>query len=164
MSVSVSDLNPDFLPLIYDIIRRFVLLWFVFILSSKFSDFLLSLFSIEKDTHDNNPAQKILMPAQQSSTDMNAKMSQLKELFTEFRSTVPKIPGSGTSKDEQLQVLSSLRQQLIMKKQLLMKYKNNSIFDNLNKQQLMIQQSQNSGNQQNQSSYSGQGNLDSAMN
>lgn len=81
----------------------------------------------------------MLLP-HQSSSDVNAKMIQLKDLFSEFRTTVPKVPGICTSKEEQLQLLMSLRQQLIMKKELLMKYKNNSIFDNLNKQQLMIQQ------------------------
>ena len=79
----------------------------------------------------------LLMP-QQSGSDANAKMQQLKDLFADFRATVPKVPGIGTSKEEQLQLLMSLRQQLIMKKELLMKYKNNSIFENLNKQQELL--------------------------
>ena len=77
----------------------------------------------------------MLLMQQQSGSDANVKMQQLKDLFAEFRATVPKVPGIGTSKEEQLQLLMSLRQQLIMKRELLMKYKNNSIFENLNKQQ-----------------------------
>ncbi|KAH9405693.1 hypothetical protein TYRP_013987 [Tyrophagus putrescentiae] len=122
MSVSVPDLNTDFLPLIYEIIR-----------------------SIEKETQDNSSQQKMMLMQQPSSSDVNAKMQQLKELFSEFRATVPKVPGVSTSKEEQLQLLMSLRQQLIMKRELLMKYKNSSIFDNLAKQQQQLQR-QYSGN------------------
>ncbi len=102
-------------------------------------------FSIEKETQDNSSQQKMMLMQQPSSSDVNAKMQQLKELFSEFRATVPKVPGVSTSKEEQLQLLMSLRQQLIMKRELLMKYKNSSIFDNLAKQQQQLQR-QYSGN------------------
>lgn len=65
-------------------------------------------------------------------SDFNAKMQQLRDSFDDFRKTVTKIPGIGISKEEQLQTMRSLRQQLIMKRELLMKYKNNSILDNIN--------------------------------
>lgn len=87
----------------------------------------------------------MLLMQQQSGSDLNAKMQQLKDLFTQFRANVPKVPGIGSSKEEQLNLLMSLRQQLIMKKELLMKYKNSSIFENLTKQQQLQQQHSFSG-------------------
>ncbi|KAI2799885.1 hypothetical protein RDWZM_004892 [Blomia tropicalis] len=111
MSVTVQDLNTDFLPLIYDIIR-----------------------SLEKETHEN-PSQKVILITQQSNSDPHGKVQQLKDLFAEFRSTVPKISGIDSSKEEQLHRLYVLREQLVMKKELLMKYKKNSSFEALRKQQ-----------------------------
>lgn len=147
MSVSAQELNTDFLPLIYEIIRRFVA---IVKQNCNFSYlfFTICIFSIERETQDSTQLKSTTV--QPSSSDVNAKMQQLKELFTEFRSTVPKVPGISTSREEQLQVLMSLRQQLIMKRELLMKYKNSSIFDNLTKQQqLQRQYSGNSNGSQN---------------
>jgi len=129
--VTVADLNTDFLPLIYDIIR-----------------------SIEKETGQDNP--KIISipppppgtgPGSIGTGDANAKMAQLKTLFENFRENVPKISGIGTSREEQLHILASLRQQLIMKRELIMKYKSNCIFENL-KKQLELQQQQQQQQQQ----------------
>jgi len=100
------------------------------------------LSSIEKETQDS--PKLLSIPSQPGSTsnigDANAKLNQLKDLFTNFRDTVPKISGISTSKEEQLHVLASLRQQLVMKRELLLKYKNNCIFENLRQQQIENQQ------------------------
>lgn len=84
----------------------------------------MTLFSsIEKEAHENT-AQKIkIQPA-----DFSGKMQQLRNSFDQFRETVTKVPGIGITKEEQLTTMRSLRQQLIMKKELLMKYKNNPVF------------------------------------
>jgi mediator of RNA polymerase II transcription subunit 9 len=49
--------------------------------------------------------------------------------FNECRQQLLKMPGIGVTKEEQIKSLDALRQQLILKKQLLMKYKNSCPFD-----------------------------------
>ncbi|KAH9421297.1 hypothetical protein DERP_013746 [Dermatophagoides pteronyssinus] len=56
------------------------------------------------------------------------------------------VSGSNVSKEEQLQTLRSLRQQLIMKKDLLLKYKNSSFVDHLQSGISSQQQSTNNNN------------------
>ncbi|XP_054159510.1 mediator of RNA polymerase II transcription subunit 9-like [Oppia nitens] len=119
-TLSVDDLNTDFLPLIYDIIR-----------------------SYERDAHDvSSLGQKTLAIAnrepQQSSTgsaanDANQKLQQLKDRFSQFRQQVTQINGIGVTQEEQLNSLDALRQQLSMKRDLLIKYKNSCPFDSNHK-------------------------------
>lgn len=65
--------------------------------------------------------------ATSSSTTPNesfTKMVELNEKFTKFREQLALVPGIGTTKEEQLITLSTLREQLKMKKELLNKYRN----------------------------------------
>lgn len=86
--------------------------------------------SIERDTHDTTP-QKALNIREHA--DCNQKMQILHERLNECREQINKLPGIGCTKEEQLKKLESLRQQLTMKKDLLMKYKHNCNFDTTQK-------------------------------
>ncbi|CAG2161023.1 unnamed protein product [Oppiella nova] len=112
-SLSVDEINTEFLPLIYDIIR-----------------------SYERDSHElSSLAQKSLSmrDPQQSANDCNTKMQALRDQFNQFRQQVLQINGIAVTKEEQLKSLDALRQQLVMKRDLLIKYKNSCPFDPNNK-------------------------------
>ena len=88
--------------------------------------------SYERDSHDmSGMSQKALTirDSQQSANDSNAKMQSLRDKFNQFRQQVLKIDGIGVTKEEQMKSLDALRQQLIMKRDLLIKYKNSCPFD-----------------------------------
>ncbi|CAG2111864.1 unnamed protein product [Medioppia subpectinata] len=108
-SLSVDEINSEFLPLIYDIIR-----------------------SYERDSHELSglgPKSVSMREPQQSTTDSNAKIQTLRDKFTQFRQEVQLINGIAVTKEEQLKSLDTLRQQLVMKRDLLIKYKNSCPFD-----------------------------------
>ena len=67
--------------------------------------------------------------SQQSMNDSNAKMQSLKDKLNQFRQQLIKIDGIGVTKEEQMKSLDALRQQLVMKRDLLIKYKNSCPFD-----------------------------------
>ena len=82
----------------------------------------------------------------QSTSEYIGKLNNLRETFEQFRQQIPQVSGSNVSKEEQLQTLRSLRQQLIMKKDLLLKYKNSSFVDHLQSGISSQQQSTNNNN------------------
>lgn len=94
-----EDVDADLLPLIYEVIR-----------------------SIEKENHD----------ATQKTKDFHtttAKMNELKAKLQQCRDSIQKLPGVEYSKEDQLKRLDALRRQLIMKRKLLLKYRNVCHFD-----------------------------------
>lgn len=83
---------------------------------------------MEKETQEN-ATPKLVMLAREQPSDYSSKMTLLRGNFEKFRQQIINVPGSNLSKEEQIQTLRSLRQQLIMKKELLLKYKNNPNFN-----------------------------------
>ncbi len=83
--------------------------------------------SIERETHENTPQKSLNIREQHF--DCNSKIQQLRDRFNECRQQLIKMPGIEVTKEEQIKSLDALRQQLILKKQLLMKYKNSCPFD-----------------------------------
>lgn len=76
-----------------------------------------------------------MLPSGQPSTytDSHNKIQQLGDKFAKFREQIGLVAGVDTCKSDQLEQLRSLRQQLIMRKELLMKYKQLNFADNLAK-------------------------------
>ncbi|GAB6032630.1 hypothetical protein CHUAL_011509 [Chamberlinius hualienensis] len=93
-TVKAENIETDFLPLIYDIIR-----------------------SIEKETAD--ASQKL-----RDSHDTYQKIMDLKMKLQQCRAQINKLNGIDYSKDDQLKRLDALRKQLVMKRELLLKYRN----------------------------------------
>lgn len=83
---------------------------------------LYFLSSIEKDTYEN--AQK-----PHENVDTNLKIPELKSKLQDCRNQIQKLPGIDYTKEEQLRRLEALREQLVQKRQLLLKYKNMCHFD-----------------------------------
>ncbi|CAB0037215.1 unnamed protein product [Trichogramma brassicae] len=77
--------------------------------------------SIEKDPHDSQKAK--------DSADTSQKILELKSKLESARAQINKLPGIEYSKQEQLQKLETLRQQLRLKKELIQKYRNMCTFD-----------------------------------
>ncbi|XP_013776110.1 mediator of RNA polymerase II transcription subunit 9-like [Limulus polyphemus] len=96
--MSEGEVNTDFLPLIYDIIR-----------------------SIERDSHDGSQKRE--------NYDSSQKVQELKQKLQQCRDQIQKLPGIEYSREEQLKRLESLRKQLALKRELLLKYKNMCHFD-----------------------------------
>lgn len=78
--------------------------------------------SIEKDTYENDKKN-------QENADTNLKIPELKTKLQECRNQIQKLPGIDYTKEEQLRRLEALREQLVQKRQLLLKYKNMCHFD-----------------------------------
>jgi len=97
--VKAEDIDTDFLPLIYDVIR-----------------------STEKEAHDS--AQKI-----RDSHDTYQKIMELKTKFQQCKEQIQKLNGIDYNKEEQIKRLDALRKQLTMKRELLLKYRNMCHFD-----------------------------------
>lgn len=97
--LTVDDVDVDFLPLIYEIIR-----------------------SVERDPHDS--AQKA-----SQSQDTSQKVLELQKKLDLAREQVRRLPGVEYSKEEQLEKLETLRKQLRLKRELLTKYRNMYSFD-----------------------------------
>ncbi|XP_051173399.1 mediator of RNA polymerase II transcription subunit 9 isoform X1 [Leptopilina boulardi] len=96
---TVDDLEVEILPLIYEIIR-----------------------SVEKDPYDSN--QKV-----KESQDTSYKIVDLQKKLDSARGQVKKLQGVEYSKEDQLQNLENLRNQLKLKRELLLKYRNMCSFD-----------------------------------
>ncbi|KAH8369960.1 hypothetical protein KR093_001615, partial [Drosophila rubida] len=91
--LTVDQLDIEILPLIYDIVR-----------------------CVEKDPIEN--AVKL-----RESQDCNHKIFELQKRFESAREQIKQLPGIDYNKEEQLQRLELLRNQLKLKQQLIRKYK-----------------------------------------
>ncbi|XP_077280321.1 mediator complex subunit 9 [Temnothorax americanus] len=96
---TVDDLDVEILPLIYEIIR-----------------------SVEKDPHDTTQKAK-------ESQDTSHKILELQKKLDSARLQIKRLPGIEYSKEEQLQKLETLRKQLRLKRELLLKYRNTCTFE-----------------------------------
>lgn len=83
---------------------------------------MIFLCSIEKEVHD--PAQKT-----RDSHDTYQKVLELKAKLQQCRDQIQKLNGIDYSKEDQIKRLGALRKQLIMKQDLLLKYRNMCHFD-----------------------------------
>ncbi|XP_017148756.2 mediator of RNA polymerase II transcription subunit 9, partial [Drosophila miranda] len=91
--LTVDQLDIEILPIIYDVVR-----------------------CVEKDPLEN--AVKL-----RESQDCNHKIFELQKRFESAREQIRQLPGIDYNKDEQLQRLELLRNQLKLKQQLIRKYK-----------------------------------------
>jgi len=91
--VSVADIDAEFLPSIHDIIKN-----------------------IEKDPQDAATKNKESLEASQKIQDLNKKIEVAREL-------VKKLPGIDFTKEEQAAQLKALKKQLVLKQELIQKYK-----------------------------------------
>ncbi|PSN44499.1 hypothetical protein C0J52_09060 [Blattella germanica] len=105
--LTVDDVDVEFLPLIYEIIR-----------------------SVERDPHDTQKTRE--------SQDTSQKVIELQKKLDQARSQIRRLPGVEYSKEEQLQKLETLRKQLQLKKDLLLKYRHISIISEENYQPAMV--------------------------
>ena len=92
--VNVTDIDTDFLPVIHEILKI-----------------------IEKDPQDALAKNKDSLEASQKIQEFNKKIELAREL-------VKKLPGVDFTKDEQTAQLKALRKQLVLKQELIQKYKN----------------------------------------
>lgn len=106
--VSVSDIDVDFLPIIHEIVK-----------------------TIEKDPQDAAAKNK-------ESLDASQKIQELSKKIETAREQVKRLPGIDFTKEEQAAQLKALRKQLVLKEELIQKYKNLggdvNLFLNLGKQ------------------------------
>ncbi|KAH9493796.1 mediator complex subunit 9 [Dermatophagoides farinae] len=121
---SIGDLNVNFLSQIYEIMRC---------LEKETQENSVTKTVGNKQTSVSSAAAVSVATTQPtlSTSEYVGKMNRLRETFEQFRQQIPLVPGSNVTKDEQLQTLGSLRQQLIMKKDLLLKYKKSTIVDHI---------------------------------
>jgi len=92
--VSVSDIDVDFLPIIHEIVK-----------------------TIEKDPQDAAAKNKESLEASQKIQDLGKRIERARDL-------VKKLPGIDFTKEEQAAQLKALRKQLVLKEELIQKYKN----------------------------------------
>jgi len=92
--LTVDQLDIEILPIIYEIIRCF-----------------------EKDPTDNASKQR-------ESQDCSHKVLELQKRLDSARAQIRQLTGIEYNKEEQIQRLESLRNQLLLKQQLIKKYKN----------------------------------------
>ena len=91
--VTVADIDAEFLPAIHDIVKN-----------------------IEKDPQDAATKNKEGLEASQKIQDLNKKIEVAREL-------VKKLPGIDFTKEEQAAQLKALKKQLLLKQELIQKYK-----------------------------------------
>ena len=91
--VAVADIDAEFLPAIHDIIKN-----------------------IEKDPQDAATKNKESLEASQKIQDLNKKIDGARDL-------VKKLPGIDFTKEEQAAQLKALKKQLVLKQELIQKYK-----------------------------------------
>jgi mediator of RNA polymerase II transcription subunit 9 len=91
--VTVSDIDAEFLPAIHDIVKN-----------------------IEKDPQDAATKNKEGLEASQKIQDLNKKIEVARGL-------VKKLPGIDFTKEEQAAQLKALKKQLLLKQELIQKYK-----------------------------------------
>lgn len=92
--VSVSDIDVDFLPIIHEIVK-----------------------TIEKDPQDAAAKNKESLEASQKIQDLGKRIERARDL-------VKKLPGIDFTKEEQAAQLKALKKQLVLKEELIQKYKN----------------------------------------
>ena len=92
--VNVTDVDSDFLPAIHEIIKI-----------------------VEKDPQDASAKNKESLEASQKIQDFNKKVEVA-------RDQVKKLSGVDFTKDEQAAQLKALKKQLVLKQELIQKYKN----------------------------------------
>ncbi|CAG7726672.1 unnamed protein product [Allacma fusca] len=92
--ISAVDVDVDFLPTIYDIIK-----------------------CIERETNDS------VQNKRSEYQDSGQKVLEFQRKLEYTREQIRKLPGIDYSKEDQLKKLEALRKQLILKKKLLQKYK-----------------------------------------
>ena len=90
----VSDVDTDFVPIIHEIIK-----------------------CIEKDPQDASAKNKESLEASQKIQDLGKKIESARE-------QVKKLPGIDHTKEEQAAQLKALKKQLVLKQELIQKYKN----------------------------------------
>jgi len=113
--VSVADIDAEFLPAIHDIIK-----------------------TIEKDPQDAATKNKDGLEASQKIQDLNKKIEAARDL-------VKKLPGIDFTKEEQAAQLKALKKQLLLKQELIQKYRklgDTAVFLNLARTQNGIESSQ----------------------
>lgn len=98
-SLTVDDVDIEFLPIIYEVIR-----------------------SLEKDPHDNTQKTR-------DSLDTTQKILELQRKLDKAREQIRKLPGIEYNTEEQLKQLDVLRNQLRLKRELLHKYRNMCSFE-----------------------------------
>ena len=91
--VAVADIDAEFLPAIHDIVKN-----------------------IEKDPQDAKTKNEEGLEASQKIQDLNKKIEVVREL-------VKKLPGIDFTKEEQAAQLKALKKQLLLKQELIKKYK-----------------------------------------
>jgi len=113
--VSVADIDAEFLPAIHDIIK-----------------------TIEKDPQDAATKNKDGLEASQKIQDLNKKIEAARDL-------VKKLPGIDFTKEEQAAQLKALKKQLLLKQELIQKYRklgDTAVFLNLARTQNGIESNQ----------------------
>ncbi|KAL4714144.1 hypothetical protein ACJJTC_008498 [Scirpophaga incertulas] len=97
--LTVQDVDVDFLPIVYEIIR-----------------------SVERDFHDNTAKVR-------ESQDCSQKVLELQKKFDIARAQIKRLPGIDYNKQDQLKQFEILRTQLRLKRELLQKYRNMCSFE-----------------------------------
>jgi len=92
--LSVSEIDVDFLPVIHEIVK-----------------------TIERDPQDASSKNKESLDASQKIQDLGKKIELARE-------QVKKLPGIDHTKEEQAAQLKALKKQLVLKQELIQKYKN----------------------------------------
>jgi len=107
VAVTAQEIDYNFLPIIHDIVK-----------------------TVEKDPQDSAAKNK-------ESLEAGQKVQELNKKFESVRDLVKKLPGIDFTKEEQQANLTALRKQLVLKRQLIQKYKevgNSQAFFVLNNQ------------------------------
>ncbi|KAM3961730.1 mediator complex subunit 9 [Aphomia sociella] len=97
--LSVQDVDVDFLPIVYEIIR-----------------------SVERDFHDNSAKAR-------ESADCSQKVLELQKKLDIARTQIKQLPGIDYNKQDQIKQFEILRTQLRLKRELLQKYRNMCSFE-----------------------------------
>ncbi|KAI8435340.1 hypothetical protein MSG28_003665 [Choristoneura fumiferana] len=97
--LSVQEVDVDFLPIVYEIIR-----------------------SVERDFHDNSAKAR-------ESQDCSQKVLELQKKFDYARAQIRRLPGIEYNKQDQIKQFEVLRAQLQLKRDLLQKYRNMCSFE-----------------------------------
>ncbi|XP_045491648.1 mediator of RNA polymerase II transcription subunit 9 isoform X1 [Colias croceus] len=104
--ITVQEVDVDFLPIVYEIIRRL----------------LRTYFSVERDFHDNTAKVR-------ESQDCSLKVLDLQKKLDFARAQIKRLPGIEFNKQDQLKQFEILQTQLRLKRELLQKYRNMCSFE-----------------------------------
>lgn len=99
-TVSVEDIDVDFLSIIYDIVR-----------------------GLERETSDSS------QKPPSGSQDISQKVVELNKKLELARDQIKRLPGVEFNKDQQIEKLEGLRKQLRLKRELLLKYRTMCTFN-----------------------------------